>query len=279
MSEITGKAIIGSSSGIMGFGWTALAESKATPFWQSAFNSSTNGNDSSSEFGLFIQRLHNPFTQSEDDSEEPGGTLTLGGVNTTFYSGDIEFLNLTTSQVPGQPDFWTLNLASASIPTVQPIFSNTLILQASPPTERKLSFPRLPQLRSILEPLSYRGPRTMWQHFGRLFLALDLSMAKDMQASTDIVSTLSATVPSSADTQCPEACSTELKVTMSFGGSEWPISETDINAGQLTDGGSECAGSIFAAPPADPSDGTPYPAWVVGDTLLVRSCTSLRLYL
>ena len=74
------------------------------------------------------------------------------------------------------------------------------------------------------------------------------------------------------------ACSTDVTVTLSFGGKSWPISTQDMNLGQVTQGSSKCLGAIF-----DLSMGTNIPSgsgnpnWVVGDTFLVRFSHPLPL--
>ncbi|KAF7336261.1 Acid protease [Mycena venus] len=71
------------------------------------------------------------------------------------------------------------------------------------------------------------------------------------------------------------ACSTNLSISISFGGKAWPIAPADLNLGKVNqllgqgNTGSLCVGGIFdftqggVAPPGQPS-------WVIGDTFLVR---------
>jgi cathepsin D len=40
---------------------------------------------------------------------EPGGVLTLGGTNTSLYTGDIQFLDMPNSAMPS---YWLLSLKS-----------------------------------------------------------------------------------------------------------------------------------------------------------------------
>jgi cathepsin D len=64
------------------------------------------------------------------------------------------------------------------------------------------------------------------------------------------------------------ACTTEVTVTMSFGGKTWPINSEDMIVGQAS--GSDCIGGIFdltAGTNIPPNSGNP--SWVVGDTFLV----------
>ena len=66
------------------------------------------------------------------------------------------------------------------------------------------------------------------------------------------------------------ACDSQLTIAISFGGPAWPISVADLNLGPLGNG--QCMGAIFDftqganAPP--PGEG--FPAWIIGDTFLVR---------
>lgn len=60
------------------------------------------------------------------------------------------------------------------------------------------------------------------------------------------------------------ACSTNVKVSMSFGGNSWPISNADFQSEQLNE--ETCVGAFFEV-----STGGDAPAWIVGDTFLVSS--------
>jgi cathepsin D len=50
---------------------------------------------------------------------------------------------------------------------------------------------------------------------------------------------------------------------MSFGGKNWPISDADFQVTQLTN--EQCLGAFFEL-----TTGGSAPAWIVGDTFLVR---------
>lgn len=68
------------------------------------------------------------------------------------------------------------------------------------------------------------------------------------------------------------ACTTDVAITMSFGGKAWPISIDDMNLGPVSRGSSQCLGGIF-----DLTQGSSIvagggnPNWVVGATFLVRA--------
>ena len=63
------------------------------------------------------------------------------------------------------------------------------------------------------------------------------------------------------------ACSTNLNVSMSFGGPSWPISISDLSLG--TNNG-QCVGAIFDIELGTSTSGSDIPSWIVGDTFLVR---------
>ena len=48
---------------------------------------------------------------------EPGGILTLGGTNSSLFTGDIEFLNLAGTQSAQDATFWLLELTGTSVPS------------------------------------------------------------------------------------------------------------------------------------------------------------------
>jgi cathepsin D len=88
-------------SGLMGLAFQSIAVTKATPFWQAL----TNGNLlSAPEMSFWLARDLDPVSET---SLASGGVFTLGGTNSTLFSGEIEFLNL-----PSTPTFWLLSLSS-----------------------------------------------------------------------------------------------------------------------------------------------------------------------
>lgn len=90
----------GSVAGIMGLGFQSIAATNAKPFWQTLADGSQL---SSPEMSFFITRFRGNASAT---TLEPGGTFTLGGTDSSLFSGSIEFLNLA-----GTASFWLLNLA------------------------------------------------------------------------------------------------------------------------------------------------------------------------
>jgi cathepsin D len=94
----------GSVSGIMGLGFQSIANTQALPFWQALINAKQLQNP---EMSFAFARLVN---QENVPTEAPGGTFTLGGTNSSLFTGNIEFLNMPSGVSPG---FWFLSLSGS----------------------------------------------------------------------------------------------------------------------------------------------------------------------
>jgi hypothetical protein len=101
VDQTTSQVIQGPMSGIMGLAFQAIANTHATPFWQALTN---NNQLQSPEMSFALATLQ---TQNNPPQAAPGGTFTLGGTNSSLYTGDIEFLNLAAST----PSFWLLSIS------------------------------------------------------------------------------------------------------------------------------------------------------------------------
>ncbi|KAI0032714.1 aspartic peptidase domain-containing protein [Vararia minispora EC-137] len=106
VSDMTSGLVDGKLAGIMGLAFDSLAASGATPFWETLVQ----GNQlSSPEFGFFLTRFLDTATSTQET--DPGGVFTLGGSNSTFFTGNIEFINL-----PGSTQsFWLQQVSSLSL--------------------------------------------------------------------------------------------------------------------------------------------------------------------
>ncbi|MBW0552019.1 hypothetical protein O181_091734, partial [Austropuccinia psidii MF-1] len=87
----------GDVSGIMGMAFSALSSTGGKPFWQSA-------NIDTFAFGL--TRFLNVSTATDI---EPGGVLTLGGINTTLFQGNINWIPLKAQT------YWLIALDGVSV--------------------------------------------------------------------------------------------------------------------------------------------------------------------
>jgi len=103
-SQLSTGLLDGSVSGIMGLAFDTITATRSTPFWQNLLN---NKLLDSPEMSFWMTRFRNVPTANE---EEPGGIFTLGGTNSTLFTGDIEFLDM-----PSNPSFWLLNLKTVTV--------------------------------------------------------------------------------------------------------------------------------------------------------------------
>ncbi|KAJ7100774.1 acid protease [Mycena belliarum] len=206
----------GSVSGLIGLAFQGLAETQAVPFWQALVN---NNQLSSPEMAFQL-------TRSQSANDEPGGTFTLGGTNSSLFSGNIEFTNLAASSTP---TFWLLSVAALTV-----------------------------QGKAVSIPT------------GNAALAAIDTGTTALGGPTDAVNAIWAAVPGASSVeqgffQFP--CSTSVQVTLSFGGTAWPINSDDMNLGPVRQGSSMCVGAIFDLTNGGEAD-LGAPSWVIGDTFL-----------
>ena len=111
-------------SGIMGLGFKALSSVGNTPFWEAlaqggAWNQSvmsfalTRYVDSSTpSFRTNIQSSPHRFTNDPNAGKlEPGGVFTMGFVNSSLYTGQIEYTNIASST----PSFWLIPMTGVTV--------------------------------------------------------------------------------------------------------------------------------------------------------------------
>ncbi|KAH8825929.1 aspartic peptidase domain-containing protein [Flagelloscypha sp. PMI_526] len=231
VSQTTQGLLVGTMSGILGLAWPALASTQSTPFWKAASDA---GQFDSQEFGFYLSRLRDQTRGGSSKSEGNGGVLTLGGVNQTLYTGDIEFTNLASSSFSQDETFWLLDMTSILVN------GNTVTV----PSSSALS--AIDTGTTLIG-----GPSSVVQSFW--------SQVDGAQPSTDQSYQGFYTFP----------CSTTLSVSLSFGGKSWPIDSSDMNLGQLTVTGQTCLGALFDLEAGSSIvSGRGNPQWVVGDTFL-----------
>ncbi|KAJ6462136.1 aspartic peptidase domain-containing protein [Mycena sanguinolenta] len=86
------------ASGSLGLGFPAKSPTTNASFWRALL---AEQQGTSPEFGLWVSRPSN--------SSDKGAVLTLGGTNSSFFTGDIEFLDLN------QANSWALNISDLSV--------------------------------------------------------------------------------------------------------------------------------------------------------------------
>lgn len=91
----------------MGLGFQTLSALNTTPFWQSLDNQNML---STPVFGFYLERYVN---QNQQISTAPGGTFTLGGTNTSLYTGSVEFIDMPSGTTPS---YWLQQVQSRHFP-------------------------------------------------------------------------------------------------------------------------------------------------------------------
>jgi cathepsin D len=221
VDELTDGLLEGSASGILGLAFSAIASTHSTPFWQ-ALGSQL----SASEMAFYLTRFND---DSSAKDEEPGGVFTLGGTNSSLFTGDIEFLNMPS----GTPTFWLLTMSAITVQGQSVQISTGNAALAAIDTGTTL----------------IGGPTA---DVNAIWAAVPGSAAVENQQGFFSF-----------------PCSTSVQVTLSFGGKAWPISTTDMNLGQISRGSSQCLGAIFdLSLGSNIPSGSGNPSWVVGDTFL-----------
>lgn len=107
VDQMTDGLLDSQTSGILGLAFQALASTRAVPFWEALVNA---GQFAQPELSFFLTRF---LGVNDATNSEPGGILTLGGTNSTLFTGDIEFLNLVGSDSVADSTFWLLQVSSA----------------------------------------------------------------------------------------------------------------------------------------------------------------------
>jgi cathepsin D len=217
-------------SGIMGLAFSTIASTKATPFWEAL---ATGGQLSAQEMGFWLTRA-DPTSQV---AEVPGGVFTLGGTNTSLFTGDIDFQNMPVST----PSFWLQSLASATVngQSVQ-ITTGESALSAIDTGTTLIGGPTN-DVAAIWAAVPGSGPSQSSQGFFNF------------------------------------PCTTQVSVAFSFGGKSWAISTQDMNIGPESRGSALCLGAIFdLSMGTNIQSGSGNPNWVIGDTFLKNVYTVFR---
>lgn len=84
----------------MGLAWQSISTSGAEPFWQTLASS---GAWDEPVMSFQITRFNNI---SQSRTLEPGGTFTMGTLNSSLYTGDIDYVDLPENEVT----YWLLPL-------------------------------------------------------------------------------------------------------------------------------------------------------------------------
>ncbi|KAF8449369.1 acid protease [Boletus edulis BED1] len=176
-------------SGLLGLGWQSIAVSKEPPFWQTL---ASKGAWSEPVMGFHITR-YVFIDDSNAQFLEPGGSFTMGFLNSSLYTGSIDYQDLVST-----PGFWTLPLTKLTIQGTTVSLPSGSASRAAIDTGTSLIGGPASMLQNIYAQIPGSQPGTGdWQGYW--------------------------TYP----------CNTTVNLTISFGGPSWPVSPTDFQMTQI----------------------------------------------
>ncbi|KAH6916102.1 endopeptidase [Coprinopsis sp. MPI-PUGE-AT-0042] len=91
-------------SGLLGLAFASIASTRATPFWETLVE---NGAWDEPVMAFHLTRFLNVSTAA---TLEPGGSFSMGFINSSLYTGDIDYVNLE-----GEPAYWSLPLSGITV--------------------------------------------------------------------------------------------------------------------------------------------------------------------
>lgn len=225
VNQITSNFLVSPVSGLMGLAFQTIAQSRAMPFWEAL----ASGNHlTTPEMSFWLTRFVN---DPQAQALEPGGAFTLGGTNSSLFTGDIDFVNIPSGVTPS---FWLLPLQAV---TVQ---GNNV---------------DIPTGNGALAAIDT----------GTTLVAGPSDAVANIYAQ--IPNSKNQTGQLQGFFSFP--CDTTVTVSLNFGSRTWAISNADFNLGAIDRAGDQCLGGIFdldAGSNIDPSSNVP--SWVIGDTFL-----------
>ncbi|KAJ7162217.1 aspartyl protease [Mycena filopes] len=225
VEQTTSNLLSGSVSGIMGLAFAGISSTQTQPFWQGLIQGSQLDEPL---MAFWLTRFRGADNVKE---EEPGGSFTLGGTNSSLYQGDIEFINMSGPS----STFWLLSVSGVTVQGQNiPVATGDAALAAIDTGTTLIGGPT-------------EDVNAIW-------------------AAVPGATKIGPTMPGYF--QFP--CTTTIKISIAFGGKLWPIDPSDMNLGpgQGT-ARSQCLGGIFdltLGSSIEANSGNP--TWVVGDTFL-----------
>ncbi|PPQ79697.1 hypothetical protein CVT25_003271 [Psilocybe cyanescens] len=176
-------------SGLLGLAFQTIASSKAEPLWQTLVSSGAWDSQ------LMAFQLTRYLNDSSTQTEEPGGSFSMGFTNTSLYTGDIDYVDM-----PVQGSYWIL-------PMTELIVQNTAINLPS----GQASYAAIDTGTTLVG-----GPSE--------FIAQIFAQIPGSQAGSG-----------NFENYYTYPCDTSVNVSLNFGGSRsWSISPADFQLSRLT---------------------------------------------
>ncbi|KAK4058007.1 hypothetical protein OIO90_000746 [Microbotryomycetes sp. JL221] len=212
----------GEISGILGLGWQNIAQSEAKPLVQALAD---DGTLPSPEIAFAFKTY--AYDELTND-EMAGGTMTIGGVDSNLYSGDINYIDLV------QPvGYWQIPLEgitvegnSTGITADAVVVDTATTLIGGPEAAVAAIYANIPEAQ----------PYTLQGESGYFSMP----------------------------------CSSQVDVSLQFGGKSYSIPADSFNAGAIDSAGQNCLGAVFVLPQ---SSSMP---WVIGEAFLTGVYNTYR---
>ncbi|PBK99083.1 aspartic peptidase A1 [Armillaria gallica] len=175
-------------SGLLGLAWASISTAQTTPFWQAL------ASGGAWDEPLMSFQLTRYLGVNGASSLEPGGTFTMGFVNSSLYTGEIEYMDLVDSG-----SYWLLSLSSLTAQGTSVTIGSGSNAYAAIDTGTTL----------------VGGPSA--------YIANLYSQIPEATPGTG-----------DYDGYYIYPCDTDVNVTMSFGGKSWSISNDDFQLTQIS---------------------------------------------
>ncbi|KAL6297890.1 aspartic peptidase domain-containing protein [Sparassis latifolia] len=222
VEDMTSGVLHGTAAGLMGLAFQSLASTQSMPFWQALIS----GNQlSNPEMSFWLTRFNGDANAA---GQEYGGVFTLGGTNSSLYTGNIEFHDMANGT--SNPTFWLLSVSGVTVQGKSVTIGGGSDALAAIDTGTTLIGAPTDAVQAIYNAIPGSQALT-GQNEG--FYSFP--------------------------------CTTTVNVSLSFGGRSWPIDPTDMNLGTLDAG--QCMGGVFDVT-LGANVGNGDPSWIVGDTFL-----------
>ncbi|KAG8215009.1 acid protease [Butyriboletus roseoflavus] len=189
-------------TGLIGLAWQSLSSSGAMPFWQAL------AGGGSWDSPLMAVQLTRYINDTLAGDLEPGGSLTMGYVNESLYTGNIDYQNIPNGQV----SYWVQEITSMTVQGKSVSLPHGSASYATIDTGTTLVAGPASGIAAIYAQIPDSSPGTgQWEGYYSY------------------------------------PCTSEVTVEISFGGPSWAISPADFQF-QPIDSSNYCYGAFYSIP-------------------------------
>ena len=224
--QVASGSISSPASGLWGFGFQELSTAGITPWWQVLVK------QSKLTLNLFsFQLVRDTSTQDGNSTTGvAGGIFTIGELDTDQYEGSINYVAIPSAYQ--KYGYWSIPLDSYSFSTTGSAGSQVSVGEIA-----------------VIDT-------------GTTLIATTYEFAEAFYAQISGSESLAQELGEEGLYGFP--CSTDISLTLTFGGVNYPLSSTDFNAGAIDSKGETCLGAIFGSS----NSGSSTPPFIVGDSFL-----------